>query len=1175
MNAARDLTLTNGEFQSYYVRNAHQPISGSAEFIFKITPTNDGPVTLTLPAGKIQHGLDTSPALTYSFIYDTIAPSFSDALNSYTIPYGDALPTLTCTDVDHDSNSSTFDAVPASFDSYALGTRDAIYTCTDPAGNSVSHTAAITVVPANNVTVKEFDVGDIGYRDDFKRYVVFNFTLNEPLDLGLQGFLSGGSFCNSVFKTDIPDDPATSATEGCIFLDNTIKAPNSELIIGYELTILRIPDSGPFTFTIPAGLGPETSGIRTAKQSHTFEYVTGQYITLTPSPVNVFTNAKPVIFNIKSDQYIKDILSYGIISDNGPVTFARDSSDPENTKLIRLLGANLPFTNAFTITSNPASDGTVTLSMPSISNIGPFGNSTKPLSFSYVYDTTDPTFATFDSIYYIPVGSASYDLPTIRCEDANTDGSFDADIVSGTVVTTNLNLQKVTYSCTDKAGNSATAEVSFQVRDPITVELRSGFSGHTKVNQYHFQIIFSEPVTSLQKTDFIVSGPHRTFLDLVHVSPYTSATLFFADIVHEGELIITLKAGSVQSRDVAGFVVNPTSFTIIYDKTPPKIIYSGNDVTINQGDTFTPLTAVCKDNIDNSRDIKSSSINTDTAGEYAVTFTCSDRVGNISTPLSIVVNVLAPPEPNNVPPKLFKPAGSFDNSIHRVVQNQLYVDPYFKCVDDVDGEFDATRKDVRYSSTVGDYNRGSFLYQSRTPLADNSVVVDTSVAVNTSYDVRYSCTDRNGNVSVERPHKVFVIIVSELNPISPIFRFDTLTVKSMVGEDVILPPSKCSDPTISGYLGKLLPRINTDLPDGTVAGTFTVEASCTSDSRVTALRSVSFIIEDVPQKKKKSGSSDDWHKKPTFGQSHLTHKQIVDNGFSFNGHDLTITDNWHTDFLLTSSIIGDTNTVTIKTYSADPLKWVDLHLGVPRQGGFSEAESHINLVVSRNYTNPVDYTIDEINHYQKENLIDESDTTASVNKVKCQSTDNDEKCYEFTILFTVNAPLMDNVVAISAMDEKRRQHVTYINEGVEFTGESLLDPHTAQLMEKLGNQYDATIIELTQQDRRYNVWEDQHGYLWSQNEYGTWMQTTHPDFERFQDGISNVMTRQNSNFASLIEHERQKALLVFDSSNIASQVGDYFAYDYSDIDRDTSKLEKYYLELQIENQKAQQYTNKN
>ncbi len=836
---------------------------------------------------------------------------------------------------------------------------------------------------------------------------------------------------------------------------------------------------------------------------------------------------------------------------------------------------------------NPINQGAVKVTLPA--NQVSFVQNSQTLTnieavYSFIYDTTPPTFNGYSNLVNtstINIGGTAPTLPSITglCVDANFSSNRDA--VRGTTTaidTSTAGTYTNTYTCTDDAGNDATLSVAYVVESPpITVEFRSGFSGHTKVNQYHFQIFFSEPVTSLQKTDFIVSGPHRTFLELGHVSPYTLASLFFADIVHEGELIITLKAGSVQSRD-DGLSTNPaTSFTIIYDKTPPKIIYSGNDVTINQGDTFTPLTAVCKDNIDESRDIKSSSINTDTAGEYAVTFTCSDRVGNISTPLSVVVNVLAPPEPNNVPPILFKPAGSYDNSIHRVVQNQPYVDPYFKCVDDVDGEFDATRTLVRYSSADrSDFSSNSkFIYQSRTPLADNSLIVDTSVAVNTSYDVRYSCTDRNGNVSVERPHKVFVIIVSELNPISPIFRFDTLTVKSMVGEDVILPPSKCSDPTISGYLGKLLPRINTDLPDGTVAGTFTVEASCTSDSGVTALRSVSFIIEDVPQKKKKSSSSNDWHKKPTFGQSHLTYKQIVDNGFSFNGHDLTITDNWHTDFLLTSSIIGDTNTVTIKTYSADPLKWVDLHLGVPRQGGFSEAESHINLVVSRNYTNPVDYTIDEINHYQKENLIDESDTTASVNKVKCQSTDNDEKCYEFTILFAVNAPLLDNVVAISAMDEKRRQHVTYINEGVEFTGESLLDPRTAQLMEKLGNQYDATIIELTQQDRRYNVWEDQHGYLWSQNEYGTWMQTTHPDFERFQDGTSNVMTRQNSNFTSLIEHERQKALLVFDSSNISSQVGDYFAYDYSDIDRDTSKLEKYYLELQIENQKAQQYTNKN
>ena len=355
----------------------------------------------------------------------------------------------------------------------------------------------------------------------------------------------------------------------------------------------------------------------------------------------------------------------------------------------------------------------------------------------------------------------------------------------------------------------------------------------------------------------------------------------------------------------------------------------------------------------------------------------------------------------------------------------------------------------------------------------------------------------------------------------------------------------------------------------------TLSASVDSFSPFAIGVPTSTLVSDSPSdgiKKKKSGGSDDWHKKPTFGISHLTYKQIVDNGFTFNGYSLTVTDNWHTDFHLTSSLIGETNTVKIKTYSADPLKWINLYLGVPRLGDVSDAESEIYLVVSRNYTNPVDYDLDEINHYQKEGLVNENNTSASISKVKCQASDNDEKCYEFTINFTVMAPLHEEVIAISAMDEKRRQHVTYINEGVEFTGASLLDAHTAKLMQKKTNQGHAEIIELIQQDRRYNVWEDQHGYLWTLNEYGTWTQITAADFERHQDGTGNVMTRQNSNFASLIEQERQKALLVFDSSDLISELDDYFAYDYSNVDSDMSKLEKYAYKLQLESERAQKYS---
>ena len=406
--------------------------------------------------------------------------------------------------------------------------------------------------------------------------------------------------------------------------------------------------------------------------------------------------------------------------------------------------------------------------------------------------------------------------------------------------------------------------------------------------------------------------------------------------------------------------------------------------------------------------------------------------------------------------------------------------------------------------------------------------------------------------------------------------------------DTTNPQFATSSDTVDVAVGDTIPTLTcndanpTTVTNDAVSDTFdaqgvkNVEYTCTDAARNTDTKTVSYSVASLPEadppKKKKSGSSNDWHKKPTFGISHLTYKQIVDNGFSFNGYSLTVTDNWHTDFHLTSSLIGETNTVKIKTYSADPLKWINLYLGVPRLGDVSDAESEIQLVVSRDYDNPVDYTIDEINHYQAEELVNVDDTTASLQKIKCQASDKDEKCYEFTINFTVMAPLHEEVVAISAMDDKRRQHVTYINEGVEFTGESLLDAHTAQLMQKKTNQGQAEIIELTQQDRRYNVWEDQHGYLWTLNEYGTWTQITAADFERHQDSTGNVMTRQNSNFASLIEQERQKALLVFDSGDLISELDDYFAYDYSNVDSDMSKLEKYAYELQLESERAQKYS---
>ena len=318
-----------------------------------------------------------------------------------------------------------------------------------------------------------------------------------------------------------------------------------------------------------------------------------------------------------------------------------------------------------------------------------------------------------------------------------------------------------------------------------------------------------------------------------------------------------------------------------------------------------------------------------------------------------------------------------------------------------------------------------------------------------------------------------------------------------------------------------------------------------------------------------SGSSNDWKKKPTFGKSwEISSSQLVTDGFTFNDYTLDITDNWHTEFRRTSSIIGETNSVTLKAFSPDGFSYVALSLGVPEIGMATDAETDIILMLERNYENPDDYEITEIIHEQKESLVDESQTTATVTKVLCNPRDA-IPCYSFDINFKVDAPLKSDVLAISAVDFKRRSTTTYINEGVEFTGDAILAPNTHLMVQKKTNQGPAEMLTLVQQDRRYNIWEDDSGYLWAQNDHGSWFSITAPEMERFEDRAVNVMTRMHSNFDSLKHDERQKATMMFDASKLVSVPDATFNYDYSGISYGVSKMDQLAEELNIEQGKAQ------
>ena len=138
---------------------------------------------------------------------------------------------------------------------------------------------------------------------------------------------------------------------------------------------------------------------------------------------------------------------------------------------------------------------------------------------------------------------------------------------------------------------------------------------------------------------------------------------------------------------------------------------------------------------------------------------------------------------------------------------------------------------------------------------------------------------------------------------------------------------------------------------------------------------------------------------------------------------------------------------------------------------------------------------------------------------------------------------MYNVVLAMPMDLARNSEHNYFNDGIKVAGESMNPPDTQMIPSK---QKGVGLIQLIQTDRKNDLWVDEHGYQWTKNSVDTWLQITKPEFQRHQDEIGTVMTRDNSNFAALVEHEKDKAKKVFDGTLLQKELPEYFAYTYPD-----------------------------
>ena len=137
------------------------------------------------------------------------------------------------------------------------------------------------------------------------------------------------------------------------------------------------------------------------------------------------------------------------------------------------------------------------------------------------------------------------------------------------------------------------------------------------------------------------------------------------------------------------------------DTTPPVIKLEGSSlVTITVDDTYTEQGAVCDDDVDADKPatVGGDTVDTSTAGQYTVTYDCTDTAGNVATQVLRTVNVQA--ESDTDAPVII---------ITGLTNIQLTVDDTYTeqgavCDDDVDVDKPATvGGDTVDTSTVGQY----------------------------------------------------------------------------------------------------------------------------------------------------------------------------------------------------------------------------------------------------------------------------------------------------------------------------------------------------------------------------------------------------------------------------------------------------------------------------------------
>ena len=293
---------------------------------------------------------------------------------------------------------------------------------------------------------------------------------------------------------------------------------------------------------------------------------------------------------------------------------------------------------------------------------------------------------------------------------------------------------------------------------------------------------------------------------------------------------------------------------------------------------------------------------------------------------------------------------------------------------------------------------------------------------------------------------------------------------------------------------------------------------------------------------------------PTFGASHENNKRVVDYGFTFNNKTFAITNNFHTPFPEQPVTIGEITSFEAKVLTGSGLKVQEFIFGIPQKG-----EAHLGELAIEIWYD-VFGEVQKVNVVQKSNVIDADSIVVTHEKANCTSRDSKQSCDATHLSMIFLEPLQDKVMAIKAIDNMNRYQITYLNEGFGISGDSLNPMETIMTPSPTRNE---GLIQLTQNEKYSSNWIAEDGRIFESNEFGSFKQINH-EFKRFQDS-GDAKNRNHSGFGGILAYEQQRALNLFNASQLISELPESFRTTETETkERISSELKEKMMEIEQE-----------